>query len=787
MHKSLLTACLLLTTITNSPAQETLTVSGQIKDAADGEALPGVNVVVTTLQVGTTTNAYGHYSLRLPAGAHEISFSFIGYESIVRTTDPHQDQVLNIEMRAAVIELGQIAVSAHQADEHVESIEMSAAELDIQTVQRTPAVLGEADVVQTIQLLPGVTTVREGAAGFNVRGGATDQNLVLLDEAIVYNAAHLFGFFSVFNADITKDIKIYKGGIPAQYGGRLSSVLDVRQKEGNAKEFRGKAGIGILSGRLLLEGPVANGRGSYVIAARRSYGDIFYNAFSSDKSTAHFYDVNFKGNYNINDNNRLFISGYRGRDAFKVADIFGNAWGNTTATIRWNLFSRRLFANFTGVFGRYSYDSDTFTAGAEHNWLSHITNYKLKADFSYSLSEGNAVNFGASTIHYSFIPGTIKPIGKASSVVPTELDQQNAIEPGAYLSLDHQLTDFISLQYGLRLSAFRRQGAQDLPAYRDNQPIVYNGTLGRYEAGVVNSVISFGERENIQSFAGLEPRASARWALTESSSIKVSYNRIRQYIHLISNTTASQPLDIWRPSGPFVEPQTADQIAAGYFRNLQDNTYEASIEAYYKKMNNQIDYVDGADLTVNNNLETELLKGEGRSYGVELMVRKRTGQLTGWLGYTWSRTERQVPGLGNGDPGINNGRYYPASNDKTHDLTLTTVYALKPRWSLSTNLVLATGTPSTLPASRYEFANFIVPQYETRHGARLPAYHRLDLGLTYTTANENSWVFTIYNVYNRRNSASVRVRQNENDKLVTEAVQMSLFGILPSITYNRGF
>ena len=787
MRKSLLTACLLLTTTANSPAQGALTVSGQVKDAADGEALPGVNVVARTLKVGTTTNAYGHYSLRLPAGTHEISFSSIGYESVVRTTDPHQDQVLDIEMGEAVIELGQIAVTAQRADENVESNEMSAAEVDIRTVQRTPAVLGEADVVQTIQLLPGVTTVREGVAGFNVRGGATDQNLVLLDEAIVYNAAHLFGFFSVFNADITRSVKIYKGGIPAQCGGRLSSVLDVRQKEGNAKEFGGKAGIGVLSGRLLLEGPVAKGRGSYVIAGRRSYGDIFYNALSSDQSTAHFYDVNFKGNYNVSDSNQLLVSGYRGRDAFKVAGIFGNAWGNTTATIRWNLFRRRLFANFTGVFSRYSYDSDTFTAGGEHNWLSHITNYKLKADFLYSLGEGNAVNFGASAIHYNFAPGAIKPIGRASSVVPTELDQQRAMEPSAYLSLDHRLTDSISLRYGLRLSAFRRQGAQELPAYRDDQPIVYNETLGRYEAGIVDSVISFGARENMRSFAGLEPRASARWSLTESSSIKVSYNRMRQYIHLISNTTASQPLDIWRPSGPFVEPQRADQVAAGYFRNLQDNTYEASIESYYKRMNNQIDYVHGADLTVNNNLETELLRGEGRSYGVELMVSKRTGQLTGWFGYTWSRSERQVPGLGKGDPGINDGRYYPASNDKTHDLTLTTAYTLNPRWSLSTNLVLATGTPATFPVSRYEFAGLIVPQYETRHGARLPAYHRLDLGLTYRTSKESSWAFTIYNVYNRRNSASIYVRQSESDKLVTEAVQMSLFGIVPSITYNRGF
>ncbi len=781
-------ACLLLLPGTSIAAQERFTVSGYVKDAADGEAIPGVNIAVSAMEAGTTTNAYGYYALRLPAGTHMVAFTFIGYDAIVRPVDLNQDQVLNIELAAAAIELTQTTVSAERVDENVGSIEMSAAELDIKTVERAPAVLGEADLVQTIQLLPGVTTVREGAAGFNVRGGAADQNLVLLDEAIVYNAAHLFGFFSVFNADITKDIRIYKGGIPAQYGGRLSSVLDVRQKEGNAKKFRGKAGIGVLSGRMLLEGPIAEGRGSYVVAGRRSYGDIFYNAFSSDNSTAHFYDVNFKGNYNINDNNRLFVSGYRGRDAFKVADIFGNAWGNTTTTVRWNrLFSRRLFANFTGVFSRYSYDSDTFTAGAEHNWLSHITNFKFKSDFFYSLTEGNSLNFGASSIYYGFTPANIKPIGKTSSVVAAKLDRQKAVEPSAYVSLDHRLTDFLSFQYGLRLSAFSRQGGQDLPVYRDNQPIVYNETLGRYEAGVIKSITSYENWKNVKSFTGLEPRVSARWSLTESSSIKASYNRTRQYIHLISNTTASQPLDIWRPSGPFVEPQTADQIAGGYFRNFRENVYEASVEAYYKKMNNLIDYFDGAHLTFNNNLETELLKGKGRSYGVELMVRKRTGRLTGWLGYTWSRTERQVPGLGGGDPGINNGEYYPANNDKAHDLTLTTVYALKPRWSLSTNFALSTGTPTTFPISRYEFANFTVPQYETRNGARLPAYHRLDLGLTYTTANDHSWVFSIYNLYNRHNAATISVRQSEKDKLVTQAVQTSIFGILPSITYNRSF
>ena len=785
---SLLMTCLLIMRGGVSNAQENATISGYVKDAADGEALPYVNIVVPTLEVGTITNAYGYYALRLPQGMHEITFSLIGYQSNKQTIDLAQNYTLDIELSASVIELLQVEVLAEEADQNVETIEMSTTDLEVKTVKQIPTVAGEVDLVQAVQLLPGVSTVREGASGFNVRGGAADQNLILLDEAIVYNAAHLFGFFSVFNADIAKDVKIYKGGIPARYGGRLSSVLDVRQKEGNAKRVSGQAGIGLLSGRMLLEGPLADGRGSYIVAGRRSYGDLIFQALSSNSSTAHFYDVNFKANYNLDENNRLFISGYRGRDALELEELLGDSWGNTTATIRWNrLFSRHLFANFTGVFSNYTYNSDTFIAGAGFNWQSHITNYKFKTDFTYILNPGNSLDFGASNIFYRFTPGDIKPIGEFSSVVETQLDRQFAIEPSIYFSVDHRLHPLLSLQYGVRLSAFSRQGAQDIPSYLNDQPIVFNEIVGRYEEGTITGSTSYGSGKNIKSYTGLEPRFAARWTLTESSSLKASYNRTRQYIHLISNTTAARPLDIWRPSGPFLNPQTADQVAVGYFRNFLDNTYETSVETYWKKMNDLVDYVDGADLTVNNNLETELLKGRGRSYGMELMARKNGGKLTGWLGYTWSRTERQVPGLGEGDPGINNGDYYPASNDKTHDLSLTTIYAFNPRWSLSTNFVLASGTPTTYPVSRYEFANFTIPQYEVRNGARLPMYHRLDLGLTYTVPNGNNWVFSIYNVYNRHNAASITVGQAEGDKFETEAIQTSIFGIVPGITYNRRF
>ena len=772
-------------------AQGSVTISGYVRDRASGEALIGATVQVAGTSVGVATNAYGFYALSLTPGRYSLSIMYVGYKPLSITKDVAANETLQVELEENSEELDEIVISAEGGNSNVVSTQMSIAKIDPKLVKQIPAVLGEPDLIRALQLLPGVTAVADGAAGFNVRGGSADQNLILLDEATVYNSSHLLGLFSVANPDAIKSVTLYKGGIPARYGGRLSSVMDIRQREGNSKEFNGEAGIGLISARLLAEGPIVKDKSSFMVAGRRSYGDLFLPLIDN-KSTAYFYDLNAKVNYNINDRNQLFLSGYIGRDQFSLGSIFNSTWGNTAATLRWNhLFSQKLFANFSAIYSNYDYSLDQLTTGAQYNWISRIISRDAKADFSYNLGTKTNLAFGGEWKNYEFRPGDITPI-KGSTVKPRTLDNKYAIETGAYFSIEHVMGP-VTINAGIRHSSFARKGPQTLPVYENNQPVVYNVQIGRYENGVVVGSTSRTSSQRINTYSNWEPRLALTAITSSSSSIKASYNRMYQYLHLISNTTAPQPTDLWVPSGNFIEPQMVDQYAIGFFKNLSGNKYEASVEGFYKDMNNLVDYVDGADLITNNTIETELLRGIGRSYGIEFLIRKKNGPLTGWISYTLSKAERQVKGITESDPGINGGQWYNANFDKPHNLSVVGSYQINKRWSLSSNFVITSGIPGTFPVGRYEYAGLVVPQFGFRNQERLPTYHRLDVSATVKGKKKrwknggHEWVFGVYNLYNRANATSIYFTEDAENPGNVKAFKSYLFGILPSVTYNFKF
>ncbi len=771
-------------------AQEKVTLSGYIKDGSSGEDLFGATIYVLETKSGTVANAYGFYSITLPAGKYTVRLSFIGFETQEKSIELKANTSLNFDMVPEVRQM-EVTVFSERENANVSNNEMSVAKISSGTVKKVPAVLGEPDVVRSIQLLPGITSVAEGASGFNVRGGSGDQNLILLDEGIIYNSAHLLGFYSVINPDAIKDIKIFKGGIPSRYGGRLSSVLDIRQKEGNLKQFQGEAGIGLISGRLLAEGPIVKDKGSFMVAARRSWGDVLLQLLDNN-NTAYFYDMNLKSNYTLNKNNRIFLSGYFGRDKLAIGNIFSNNYGNATGTLRWNsVISPKLFLNLSAIYSNYDYSLDNLASGAEYRWKSNILTNNLKADFNYYAGEKATIEFGADQKWYTFKPGSVSPL-KGSNINPTALDNKKAEELGIYGSYEYTLGK-LALNAGIRYSRFRRVGRQEINSYENNQPVIYNTALDRYEDGVITGSRLYDKNKAIATFDNWEPRVGLTYVIDDNNSVKASYNRMNQYIHLISNTTATTPLDVWAPSGSFIEPQQADQFALGYFRNLKQNAYEASVEVYYKDLSNMVDYIDGADLLTNNNIETELLSGDGRSYGLELYIKKNTGRLTGWLSYTLSKSERKVTGIGPEDPGINGGRYYPTNFDKRHDLSITGVYQLNKRIDLSANFIYASGIPGNFPQGRYKYAGLVVPHFETRNQHRLPANHRLDVSMTLKrkakngVARNGEWVFGFYNLYNRANASTIYFQESEDNPGETKAYKSFLFGITPSITYNFKF
>ncbi|APY00566.1 TonB-dependent receptor [Lacinutrix venerupis] len=771
-------------------AQEKFTISGIIQDQNTNETLIGVTVLFPELNTGTTTNEYGFYSITLPKGSYKLQLSYIGYTDKLETILLNDNLKRNFLLNEATESLEEVIITENIEKLSIRKPQMSVNALTSATIKQIPVVLGEADVLKAITLLPGVTNAGEGSSGFNVRGGAADQNLILLDEATVYNSSHLFGLFSVFNPDAIKDLKLYKGGIPARYGGRVASVLDIYQKEGNSKEFHANGGIGVVSSRLLLEGPLEKDKGSFLLGGRSSYAHLFLPLFDLD-NVAYFYDLNTKLSYKLNDNNNIYLSGYFGRDVFSLADSFENIYGNTIVNFRWNhLFNDKLFSNMSLIYSDYYYGLNLDFV--EFKWNSGIQNFNFKYDFKHYISNNFKLQYGLNSIYYKFNPGEIEPSTPTSGINAEKLIDKYAFENALYLDAEHKVLKNLTLAYGLRLSTFNRLGQSEINIYENNQAVIFNNDFQIYQSADAIGTETVSKNKSIKSFLNLEPRFSAAYQFNRNTSVKTSYNRMSQYLHLLSNTSSPTPLDIWAPSGKFIKPQILDQYAIGYFKNLKDGDFSLEIESFYKDVKNRIDYIDGADLIANDAIEQVILNGKARAYGLEILFRKNEGRFKGWLAYTISKSEQKTEGRTPLETGINNGEWYNTGYDKTHDLSITTSYNLNKKWDFNANFLFQTGQPTTYPNSQYVYNNIVVPNYSARNSTRLPTYHRLDLSATYkpkpekTKGWQGSWVFGIYNAYNRRNATSISFAQNE-DTGNNEATRLAIFGIVPSVSYNFKF
>ena len=754
-------------------AQKFNAVNGTIKDIATGETLIGASVKVTgPKQAATATNAYGYYAFNLPTGSYRIEVSYVGYQTVVKQIDIDKDLKLNVDLLISN-ELAEVIVTDVKRNNNVSNAQMGVEKLNVKDIQNVPVLFGEKDILKTLQLLPGIKSAGEGNSGFYVRGGATDQNLILLDEAPVYNASHLLGFFSTFNSDAIKDVTVYKGGMPAQYGGRLSSVLDIKMNDGNKKENTFEGGIGLISSRLKVEGPFKKDKSSFMISGRRTYADAFL-AFAPDTSlrgnTLYFYDLNAKANLQINDKNIIYLSGYFGRDKLGLNNTFGFGWGNATGTLRWNhLFSNRLFSNTSLIYSNYDYTIENLLSGSEFQVNSSIRDYNLKQDFQYAVNNQHELKFGLNIIEHTIAPGKITS-PSFSSVNQTTIQNRNGVELAAYISDEYKVNDKINLVYGTRLSSFALLGG---------------GIFKTYDTeGNAIAEKNYNKGEIVKTYLNLEPRISSSFQLDDSKSIKTSYTRNTQNLHLMSNSTATSPTDLYIMNSNNTKPEIADQVALGYFSNFKNDAYEFSAEMYYKNMQNQIEYRNGTDLRGNQNVEADLIYGKGRAYGLELFLKKRFGKLNGWVGYTLSKTERQFDK-------INQGNWFIARQDRTHDLSVVGIYKASKRWTLSSTFVYSTGNAVTFPMGKYNIDGRTVFYYGERNGNRTPDYHRLDVSATLdgkpNRKLKSSWNFSIYNLYNRQNPFAIDFRDNPDDKTQTQAVRTTLFGIIPSVSWNFKF
>lgn len=755
-------------------SQQNYTISGYVKDAKTGESLIGSTVYCKKLNLGTTTNVYGFYSITIPEGNYELVYSFIGFEPFTKTVEVKSNLSISPEMTEETSQLNEVIVSSKKLDKNVRSAQMGVVKINPKEISAIPVVFGEQDVLKTIQLLPGVRAGNEGGIGFHVRGGGADQNLILLDEAPVYNSGHLLGFFSVFNSDAINDFTLYKGNAPAKYGGRLSSVLDVSMKEGNSKKMKVAGGIGLISSRLSVEAPIIKDKCSFMISGRRTYADLFLQ-FSDKKAlrntSLYFYDLNAKANYKISDNDRIFISGYFGHDVFKMVQVNNSGmrmnFGNATASARWNhvFRNKKLFSNTTLIYSKYNYMVGVGTK----NIASTIQDYNFKEDFSYFANPKNSMKFGFNLLHHTMKPGEITEEGTTNT---TTYKDKIAMEGGAYISHDTKLGDRVGVEYGVRYSMFSFLGPGKVFSYN--------------KQGEVTDSATYAKNKVIKNYGGIEPRITANVMLNESSSVKASYSRNRQYIHLVSNSTSTSNFDVWQPSTNNVKPEISDQYVLGFFKNFNSNQIESSVEAYYKDLQNQIEYRDGSNVLFSSNVESEYVYGKGKAYGLECYVKKNSGRLTGWMSYTLGRTERSFSQ-------INKGKAFPARYDRTHDFSIVAIYQLSERVSVSGSWVYYTGNAVTFPSGKYFIQGITTPLYSSRNAHRMPDYHRLDLGLTLEGKNnkkknyKSSWNFSIYNAYARQNPHSINFMQDEVNPNKTKAVQTSMFSIVPSVTYNFEF
>ncbi len=678
-------------------AQEKFTLSGKIADSLTGEDLIGATVYKEGTTTGSSSNAYGFYSLTLPRGTHRIKFSYLGYKTIYKDIILNRNIILNIDIEPSNTNLGAIIVSPERRDINIKSVEMGVERLNIKQLETIPVLFGEKDILKTIQLLPGISAASEGSSGFTVRGGTIDQNLILLDEAPVYSASHLMGFFSVFNSDALKNISIYKGGIPSQYGGRASSVLDITMKDGNNQNFSVSGGLGLISSRLTIEGPIIKDKVSFIISGRRSYADLVgkLSGLVKEEMTLYFYDLNLKLNYIINDNNRLYLSGYFGKDDFGFGEM-GMGWGNSTTTVRWNhLFSKKLFSNTTFLYSNYNYG---FNIGSDARMSSGIVDYSIKQDFIWYKNPDNTLRFGLCSTHHTFNPGKLITGNNINSEII--LDQKQGVESAAYFSNNQKISGNLSVEYGFRISMFNQLGAGWSNVYDDDN----NKVDSTY----------YNQGEIMKTYTELEPRISLNYKTGTSSSVKGSYNRMAQYLHLLSNSTSGQPTDTWIPSSANIRPTIASQYSLGYFRNFYDNKYELSVECYYKDIRNVTDYEDGTDIMLNENIEANILHGKGRSYGAEFYIKKRHGRLNGWLSYTLARTENKING-------INDFNWYPSKTDKTNNFSIVANYQITKRLSISSSWVYYTGNAVTFPSGKYVYDSQVWAYYTERNGSRMPS------------------------------------------------------------------
>jgi hypothetical protein len=759
------------------------TISGTIKDKSTNELLTGVNVYISELQTGTVSDFDGKYRLQLEQGEYTISFSFIGYQTLEQTIQLNGNLKLDVALGNGGISLSEVLVSAERSNRNVETAEMGTVTLDIESIRNIPAFLGEVDLLRSIQLLPGVQSAGDGNTGFFVRGGNADQNLVLLDDAVVFNASHLFNFFSVFNADAIKDLKLYKGGIHPEYGGRLSSVLDINMKEGDMNKYKMTGGVGLISSRLTVEGPLQYGKSAFMVSGRRTYADLFLK-LSSDETQRNtqlfFYDLNAKMNYVIDDKNRLFLSGYFGRDVTMLSDLFGFDWGNATTSLRWNrLFSKQFYADFSLLYSNYQFNITGDIGPATFRWSSMLNNINLKADFNYLTQENSTLSFGIQSIYHNLDPGSIVARIEGAAGANIVLSANNGLEHGLYINNEQSFfDDRLLVVYGIRGSVYQVIGPGNQYIYDRSDPLQWE----------VTDTLKLENGKFYDTFSALEPRFSFRYKFNDRNSVKGSFNRMTQYIQQAQSAQSVAPYDVWYAASNNIRPQQADQVSLGYFRNFLSDKIETSMELYYKDMKNVSDIVDNGDILGNEFLEGQLRTGKGWAYGMEFLVKKESGPISGFVGYTWALAKRKIPG-------INENKAYYASNDRRHDLSLSSSYSLSKRWSFGMTFVYATGNAFTLPAGKMYYQGAFAPIYADRNSSRLPDYHRLDLSVTYTPVLRDrdrrrfnsSWNFSLFNAYGRANPISVSFAEKEENPGVPNSSFFYIPGPIPAITWNFTF